>query len=470
MANVATQAVRECSAPKQSRSDSVTKLSHITRRPMFPAQTKETLDRLQHLIRTHPEWRWQVDKHYRYTDLAQSLLVLLGREHHDVLGKKVFDFMTPEEAARVSRLLHSKSGLPYSGAISHHMRPDGTAVAVESCAVPMHDDKGQLQGYYGIAHAVAHFDPMESESVYRMKAIYDTAPAALCLVGRDGRYLAANAAYASIYGLSSEALVGRKMEELQPGAGDFIRKDLKCMDAGVNVPAHEIVYRNKVYQVSVKPLLNLMGQVTGITTALMDITERKRAEQELAETNRQLEHYAMHDYLTGLANRRHVDSMLVEEVGRAVRDRHPLSLLMVDVDFFKRYNDRYGHLVGDECLRTIAAQLKSVLHRHGDFVGRYGGEEFVAILPGTDVAGALKIAESVLEATADMNMPHAESEYGRVTLSIGVATLDPFSSSWELLADAEALLYVADQALYAAKLAGRNTVYSHSVKGALFNA
>ena len=298
--------------------------------------------------------------HYRYTDLAQSLLVLLGCEHHDVLGKKVFDFMTPEEAARVSRLLHSKSGLPYSGAISHHMRPDDTAVAVESCAVPMHDDKGQLQGYYGIAHAVAHFDPMESESVYRMKAIYDTAPAALCLVGRDGRYLAANAAYASIYGLSSEALVGRKMEELQPGAGDFIRKDLKCMDAGVNVPAHEIVYRNKVYQVSVKPLLNLMGQVTGITTALMDITERKRAEQELAETNRQLEHYAMHDYLTGLANRRHVDSMLVEEVGRAVRDRHPLSLLMVDVDFFKRYNDRYGHLVGDECLRTIAAQLKSI--------------------------------------------------------------------------------------------------------------
>lgn len=437
---------------------------------MFPAQTKEALDRLQQLIRTHPEWRWQVDQQYRYTDLAESLLILLGRERDDVLGKKVVDFMAPEEAARVSRLLHSKSGLPYSGAISHHLRPDGTSVAIESCAIPMHDIKGQLRGYYGIAHAVAHFDPTESESAYRMKAIYDTAPAALCLIGRDGRYLAANAAYASIYGLSSEALVGRKMEEFQPDAGDFIRKDLKCMDAGVDVPAHEIVHRSNVYQVSVKPLLNLMGQVTGITTALMDITERKRAEQALAETNRRLEHYAMHDYLTGLANRRHVDGMLADEVGRAVRDRHPLSLLMVDVDFFKLYNDHYGHLVGDECLRTIAAQLKSVLHRHGDFVGRYGGEEFVAILPGTDAGGAWKIAETVLESTADLNMPHEGSEYGKVTLSIGVATLDPLSSSWEVLAGAEALLYVADQALYAAKLAGRNTVYSHSPEGELFDA
>jgi len=470
MAKLMLHAVRERVPRRQNRGGSVTKLSHITRRPMFPVQTKEALDRLQELIRTHPEWRWQVDKNYRYTDLAQSLLYLLGRQRDDVLGKQVFHFMAPEEAARVSRLLHAKSGWPYSGAISHHLRPDGTTVAVESCAVPMHDDSGQLLGYYGIAHAVAHFDPMESESVYRMKAIYDTAPAALCLIGRDGRYLAANAAYASIYGLSSEALVGRKMEELQPGASDFIRKDLKCLDAGMDVPAHEIVHHSKVYQVSVKPLLNLMGQVTGITTALMDITERKRAEQELAETNRRLEHYAMHDYLTGLANRRHVDNVLVEEVGRALRVRHPLSLLMVDVDFFKRYNDRYGHLLGDECLRTVAAQLKSVLHRHGDLVGRYGGEEFVAILPGTDAVGALKIAESVLAATADLNTPHEESEYGRITLSIGVATLDPLSSSWHMLANARALLYVADQALYAAKLAGRNTVYSHSSEGELFNA
>jgi diguanylate cyclase (GGDEF)-like protein/PAS domain S-box-containing protein len=437
---------------------------------MFPAQTQEAFDRLQELIRTHPERRWQVDKHYRYTDLAQSLLCLLGRERGDVLGKYIFDFMTPEEAARVSRLFHSKPGQPYSGAISHHVRPDGNTVAIESYAVPLQDDDGQLAGYYGIAHAVAHFDPAESESVYRMKAIYDTAPAALCLVGRDGRYLAANTAYASIYGLSSEALVGRKVEEFQPGAGDLIRKDLKCLDAGVDVPAHEVSHRGNVYQMLVKPLRNLMGQVTGITTALMDITERKRAEQELAETNRRLEHYARHDYLTGLANRRHVDEVLVDEVGRAVRERHPLSVLMVDVDFFKRYNDHYGHLLGDECLRTIAVQLKSVLHRHGDLVGRYGGEEFVAILPGTDAAGALKIAEAVREGTADLNMPHKESEHGKVTLSIGVATLDPCTSAWEILADAEALLYVADQALYAAKLAGRNTVFSHSPEGELFDA
>lgn len=437
---------------------------------MFAIQTQEALDRLHQLIRSHPEWRWQVDKDYRYTDLAQSLLLLFERERCDVLGRHVFEFMAPEEAARISRLLHSKSRAPYSGAISHHVRPDGTTVAVESCSVPMHDDSGQLQGYYGIAHTVAHFNPVQNESVHRMKALYDTAPAALCLLARDGRYLAANAAYASIYDLSPEALIGRKMADLQPDAGDFIRKDLKCLDAGLDVPAHEITRRGKVYQVSVKPLLNLMGQVTGITAALMDITERKRAEQVLAETNRRLEYCAMHDYLTGLVNRHRIDTVLADEVGRAVDDRHPLSLLMIDVDFFKRYNDRYGHLVGDECLRTLAAQIKGVLHRHGDLVGRYGGEEFVAILPGTNAIGALKVAEMVLEATADLNIPHEESDYGKVTLSIGVATFDPAHSSWEILSSAEALLYVADQALHAVKVTGRNNVYSHLSEAERFHA
>ena len=470
MANTATHAVCGRLASKQNDSESVTKLSHITRRPMFPAQTQDALDRLQELIRTHPEWRWQVDKHYRYTDLAQSLLFLLGRERGDVLGKYVFDFMRSEEAARVSRLLHSKPEMPYSGAISHHVRPDGNTVAVESCAVPLHDDDGELVGYYGIAHAVAHFDPVESESVYRMKAVYNTAPAALCLIGRDGRYLAANTAYASIYGLLSEALVGRKVEEFQPGASDLIRKDLERLDAGAAVPVHEVIHLGNVYQMLVKPLRNLMGQVTGITTALMDITELTRAEQKLAETNRRLKHYAMHDYLTGLANRRHVDEVLVEEVGRAARNRKTLSLLMVDVDFFKRYNDHYGHLFGDECLRMIAVELKNVIHRHGDLVGRYGGEEFVVILPGADASAALKIAEVVLEATADLNIRHQGSEYGKVTLSIGVATLDPCTASREIPADARALLYVADQALYAAKLRGRNAVHSHSPEGRLFDA
>jgi diguanylate cyclase (GGDEF)-like protein len=140
---------------------------------------------------------------------------------------------------------------------------------------------------------------------------------------------------------------------------------------------------------------NQLGQVTGITTALMDITERKQAGRALGETNRQLLHYARHDYLTGLANRRYADEVLADEVKNAMYNGHPLTVLMTGVDFFKRYNGHYGHLMGDECLCMVASKPKRVLHRHSDFAGRYGGEEFIAIMPGTDAIGATKIAMDI---------------------------------------------------------------------------
>ncbi|MGC1547499.1 MAG: sensor domain-containing diguanylate cyclase [Rhodanobacter sp.] len=432
---------------------------------MFSVRTSEALDRLHTVIRTHPQWLWEVDDRYRYTDVSQSLLNLLGHERNAVIGRPVYDFMIPSDATRVSRIIAAKSGRPYSGAISHHLRADGTTIAIESGAVPLQSDDGALKGYRGIAHAVAHFDLMQSDSVYRMRAIYDTAPAALCLVGRDGRYLAANNAYAAIYDLTPGVLIGRKVEELLPGAREMIRNDLHLLDAGHDVPNHEVECRGRIYQVAVRPLQNLLGQVTGITTALMDITERKRAEQALAETNRQLLHYARHDYLTGLANRRYVDEVLASEVRNAIHNGHPLSVLMTDVDFFKRYNDHYGHLLGDECLCMVASKLKHVLHRHSDFAGRYGGEEFVAIMPGTDAIGASKIAADILHAIRELNLPHAKSDFGRVTLSVGVATLEPWSQLPEIDANCEALVCAADKALYAAKLAGRNTICSDSLLG-----
>jgi diguanylate cyclase (GGDEF)-like protein len=247
-----------------------------------------------------------------------------------------------------------------------------------------------------------------------------------------------------------------------PGAGQTIRRSLKLLEAGQDVPAQEIEHQGKYYQVLANPVHNLMGQVIGVTTALTDITDRKQAEQKLAEINRQLEYYANNDHLTGLPNRRHVDEVLADEVRRAMRSEHALSVLMIDVDFFKKYNDHYGHLRGDDCLRIVAAELRKSLHRYGDVVGRYGGEEFIAILPGTDAIGALKVSGAILHAIGALNMPHAQSRYGKVTLSIGAASLSSVPHTQGVENTRDMLLHTADRALYTAKLAGRNTVYGMS--------
>jgi diguanylate cyclase (GGDEF)-like protein len=250
--------------------------------------------------------------------------------------------------------------------------------------------------------------------------------------------------------------------ELLPGAAHGIRRNLKLLDAGQDLPAQEIEHQGRYYQMLANPVHNLLGQVIGLTAAFTDITDRKQAEHKLAQINRQLEYYANNDHLTGLPNRRHVDDVLADEVRRAMRSEHPLSVLMIDVDFFKKYNDHYGHMRGDDCLRVVAAELRKSLHRYCDVVGRYGGEEFIAVLPGADAIGALKVSGAILHAISALNLPHAQSRYGKVTLSIGAAHLHsvPHRQGVEEIRDL--LLQTADRALYTAKLAGRNTVYGLS--------
>jgi diguanylate cyclase (GGDEF)-like protein len=151
-------------------------------------------------------------------------------------------------------------------------------------------------------------------------------------------------------------------------------------------------------------------------------------------------------------NRRHFDERLASEWTRAVRNRAALSLILLDVDCFKRYNDRYGHQAGDECLRRVAATLTAGLKRPGDLVARYGGEEFVCLLPDTDLSGAVELAEKLRMQVFDQQIEHADSTVAPViTVSLGVC-----SKSKDALGTATQLLRDADAQLYEAKSAGRN--------------
>jgi len=168
---------------------------------------------------------------------------------------------------------------------------------------------------------------------------------------------------------------------------------------------------------------------------------------------------ALTDGLTGLANRRRFDQDLRIECERARRGHEDLALLLVDVDHFKRYNDRYGHVAGDACLRQVGGAIRSAIRRPADLAVRYGGEEFAVLLPQTDAAGAIAMAQRIVDAVAALELAHADSPLdGRMTVSVGWATARPDLDAAIVESRGERLVEAADRLLYAAKAAGRGRV------------
>jgi diguanylate cyclase (GGDEF)-like protein/PAS domain S-box-containing protein len=198
--------------------------------------------------------------------------------------------------------------------------------------------------------------------------------------------------------------------------------------------------------------------------ALRDISQRKAAEDQLEEVNRRLEALAGQDGLTGLANRRTFDDALAREHRRAGRDRTRLAMIMIDVDRFKAFNDRYGHPAGDDALRRVSRAIESTLRRPGDVAARYGGEEFAVLLPGADESAGAIIADRIRRAVLDLAIEHDESPAGVVTISAGVASVAPGAFDSSLAA----LVADADRALYRAKANGRNAiVYASALADAI---
>lgn len=196
-------------------------------------------------------------------------------------------------------------------------------------------------------------------------------------------------------------------------------------------------------------------------SVLRDITIQKSIEDKLAETNAKLEaanralsDLAERDGLTGLANRRRFDTVFAQEFSHACDQGVPLGLVLLDVDYFKLFNDTYGHLAGDDCLRQVAQAIQGVLVRASDYAFRFGGEEFVALLPTTSDSGTLQIAGRMRQAVAELQIPHRGSPFGIVTTSAGAVTLWTSKTA----AAQKEFLAAADQALYQAKLSGRNRI------------
>ncbi|CDG84522.1 diguanylate cyclase [Janthinobacterium agaricidamnosum] len=225
--------------------------------------------------------------------------------------------------------------------------------------------------------------------------------------------------------------------------------------------AHSFAVGANDYVVKLPDRLELLARIRYHSAAHISRLQRDQAfrflresQKNLADANIELQKLAALDGLTGIANRRRFDEVLQFEWQRGQREQEALSLLLCDIDHFKNYNDTFGHLAGDLCLKKVAAVLTEHLKRPADLVARYGGEEFALVLPGTELAGALVLAEACRRHLEGLALDNPQAlPAGIVTMSIGVARIVPSPSS-----SVEQLIHLADQALYAAKRNGRNQV------------
>jgi diguanylate cyclase (GGDEF)-like protein len=310
---------------------------------------------------------------------------------------------------------------------------DGASGWLSSVKVPLNDAAGNIVGVLTHNRDVTETRRLERE-VADNRRLLDDALAymadGLVMLDRNARVLLCNDQYRALFPLTADIRV--------PGAyfGDILRTSIERGEQ-TNVPPDKVQQwirqsvatfaRPGEQEIRLADGRWLTARVRpsgdgGSLIVISDVTKMKQVEEKLSELNHRLAKLANTDGLTGLVNRRGYDIDFGREFARSKRGNTPLSLLLIDVDRFKAYNDTYGHPAGDECLRSVARCLKTVLKRPTDVTARYGGEEFAAILPGTSLAGAKQVAENVLEAVRAIKMPHIGSPAGRVTVSVGIAS------------------------------------------------
>jgi diguanylate cyclase (GGDEF)-like protein/PAS domain S-box-containing protein len=292
----------------------------------------------------------------------------------------------------------------------------------------------------------------------RFRAFLDASPVSAFIKDEEGRMLYCNRALADRYGATPEQWIGKTDFETWPSeiAEQFQRSDRQALEANQEIhfedrttgPDGRLINWN-VYKY---PFADAEGR-RSVACMALDVTraweaqqEVQRIQQELQTANERLQTLSLTDALTGLMNRRALEDSLENERARSMRSGAPLSLLMLDIDNFKGFNDAFGHVCGDDVLREIAVLMQRWTRR-GDLVARYGGEEFLVILPATDEKEAFGIAERVRQAIAEADWAHRV-----ITVSGGVATLDRHMPT------TNEFIQEVDQALYAAKRAGKNRV------------
>ena len=387
---------------------------------------------------------------------------LYGYTEAEVIGQHASVLAPPAERGFIGETIRAVlKGERRENIEARRRRKDGVWIDVSLTFSPIKSIAGEVIGIGAIARDItAHKQAEEAlrRSEETLRAVMEGAPIVLYATDSEGVVTLSEGAGLERLGLAPGEGVGRSIFEMyqeSPEIVDNLRRALSGEAASYDAQANALCYHNEV-----RPQRNEAGVITGLIGVGHDVTERLQAEQtlkdfsvvlefqkeQLERANIELASLATSDGLTGLRNRRAFDERLGEEFERASRYHKPLSLLLLDIDFFKQYNDTFGHQAGDEVLRMVGRTLQKAT-RETDFPARYGGEEFAVILPETDGDGAMQVAERVRAAVAATSWENRD-----ITASLGVCTL-------RLGMDrADDLVSCADLALYQSKAEGRNRV------------
>ncbi|WP_020407811.1 sensor domain-containing diguanylate cyclase [Hahella ganghwensis] len=304
-----------------------------------------------------------------------------------------------------------------------------------------------------------------SVSLRYLAHIFDHAHDAIIATTCDGTIVKWNRAAHELFGVSTEHAFGQSVFQVAgeewPARLEKLYKTITS--SGPEHSENEIAFlgenQQQIYvSVTLSLIRDASGEAIGVSAFVRDVTEQKVTEQILEKMRRDLERMSYEDGLTGVANRRMFDTTIEREWRRMKRNNLPLSLILMDIDYFKKYNDHYGHQMGDHCLQKVAKALRQVVSRSSDVVARYGGEEFAILLPEMDKREAQEMAERCCQAVRGLNISHDASSTERyVTISAGLSSMIPDSDRYE------DLLRQADHMLYKAKELGRNQVYSGTI-------
>jgi diguanylate cyclase (GGDEF)-like protein/PAS domain S-box-containing protein len=312
----------------------------------------------------------------------------------------------------------------------------------------------------------------QSEAKYKsiseeLEMIMDNIPGLIFYKDKNNRYIKVNKYMATAHRKGPQEMEGVSLFNLYPrsDAENYYRDDQSVISSGtakLNIEERWVTENGiKWLNVNKIPLVSFSGEILGVIGMAMDITAKKKSEEKILGLISELEaekdaalKSSLTDGLTGICNRRYFDGILPRAIAAARREKQKLSIAMIDIDFFKNYNDTYGHVSGDICLQKVASALQSVLNRGTDTLSRYGGEEFVAVFENTDKKGALSLAGKMQKAVSELKLEHTGSKCSQfVTASIGVTTLIDVAS-WKCCD----LIKFADTALYKAKENGRNRI------------
>ena len=421
-----------------------------------------------------PDYAYVKDRKSRFVVVNRAVAQINGfADPRQMLGKTDFDLNIPERAAelfdREQRVI--ATGEPLIDLEENLPDNKGRMRWFATSKVALRSPSGEMIGVAGVTRDITDTRQIQQDLLYSRNTLsFALAEMSdgLAVIDSSGCIEFCNEQYRACFPFTgSLRQPGASMRDILRAVldtGEQISAPSNNADAWIELTVASLqreseeevnLLDGRWLQVRTKPTNE--GKSLVVVT---DVTRTKQAEIEMHSATDQLKHLVRTDGLTGLLNRRAFDLAMDIEIARSARAATPMSLLMIDVDHFKAYNDEYGHPAGDLCLKLVADTLEKSLKRTADLAVRYGGEEFAAILPGTDEDGAYLVAESFRKALLDAQAPHKATDRGILTASVGVATYMPDN----LRRSAAELIQTADEALYSAKAAGRDRVYGTRVQ------